>query len=336
MLKIAVEEAFITPGVAEACRDFIHKGAPGEMGLDYSFGRVLNATSGWGAKANERLLDLGELRIAEMDAGGIDMQVLALTAPGVQIFDADTGHHLAVEANDILAEAVRAHPNRFAGLAAVAPQAPISSAKEIERAKSLGLKGVIINSHTKGEYLDGPGYRPLLEAAAANNMPIYLHPRPSPPAMYVPFYERHMDSAMWGFQTETGMHALRLILTGVFDDLPDLQIVLGHLGEGIPFWLDRMDRVYVRSVRSGFYPQWTAKEPVSHYFLKNFFVTSSGHNWDPALRFVEEVVGVDRLMFAADYPYEENRQQVDQAAAVDLKDPEKFYEGNARRVFNLT
>ena len=132
------------------------------------------------------------------------------------------------------------------------------------------------------------------------------------------------------------MHALRLIVTGTFDLFPKLRIVLGHLGEGLPFWLDRIDRSFSRSRRATeFYPHWRCKGLPSEYFLENFYLCSSGHNWEPAVKFTEGVVGEDRLMFAADYPYEDNKQQVDQAAAIDLNSPEKFYEGNARRVFKL-
>ncbi len=225
---------------------------------------------------------------------------------------------------------------RFAGLAAVAPQAPKTAARELERALGLGLKGVMINSHTKGEYLDAWSYRPILEAAESLDVPIYLHPRPAPPAMATPFSERHLEGALWGFQTDTALHALRMILSGVFDDFPRLQIVLGHLGEGLPFWLDRIDRLSLRGrTATDAYPFWTAKRPPSEYFLENFWLSSSGHNWDPAVRFVEEVVGEDRLMFAVDYPYEDSGQQVEQAAKIKLKNPEKFYELNTRKVFDL-
>ncbi len=264
------------------------------------------------------------------------MQVIAITAPGVQVFDADTASALAEEANDILAAAVDAHPTRFSGLAAIAPQAPRTAARELERALGLGLKGAMINSHTKGEYLDASAYRPILEAAEGLDLPIYLHPRPAPPAMMPPFSERHLEGSLWGFQTDTALHALRMIVTGVFDEFPGLRIVLGHLGEGLPFWLDRIDRLFTRGRNAtDAYPFWVCKRLPSEYFLENFWLSSAGHNWDPAVRFTEEVVGEDRLMFAVDYPYEDGKQQVDQAAGVTLKNPDKFYELNAKRVFKL-
>lgn len=333
-ITIATEEAFATEALVDSWRTLLEDGAPGEPGLVQHLGRFFNPTTDTTASIVERLVDLGELRLLHMEEGGVDMQLIGITGPGVQVFDADTGSALAAEANDILAEAVRRHPTRFAGLAAIAPQAPKTAARELQRAVGLGLKGVLVNSHTKGEYLDASAYRPILEAAEDLDVPLYIHPRSAPPAMQAPFAERHMEGYFWGFQTETALHALRMIATGVFDKFPRLRVVLGHLGEGLPFWLDRLDRQFSRSSRDD-YPFWTAKRLPSEYFLENFHVTSSGHNWDPAVRFVEEVVGVDRLLFAVDYPYESSAQQVKQARAITLKNPDKFYELNARRVFRL-
>ena len=155
--------------------------------------------------------------------------------------------------------------------------------------------------------------------------------------MMPPFSERHLEGSLWGFQTDTALHALRMIVTGVFDEFPRLRIILGHLGEGLPFWLDRIDRLFVRGrSATNAYPSWVCKRRPSEYFLENFWLSSAGHNWDPAVRFTEEVVGEDRLMFAVDYPYEDGKQQTNQAAGVTLSNPEKFYELNAKRVFKLS
>ena len=328
-MKIATEEAFATSELVSAWRKLLDDGAPGEPGF-----KALS--SHWTTGVTDQLIDLGEIRLRQMDEGGVDMQLISVAAPGVQVFDADTAINLARESNDVLAEAINAYPMRFAGLAAIAPQAPESAAKELERALGLGLKGALINSHTKGEYLDALSFRPILEAAESLEVPLYIHPRTPAPAMLALFAERHFDRAFWGFQTETALHALRLIVTGVFDEFPKLKIVLGHLGEGIPFWLNRLDRQYTRSrsARDSF-PFWTAKRLPGEYFLENFFVTSSGHNWDPAVRFVEEVVGPDRLLFAADYPMEDCKQQVEQANEITLVAPDKFFHVNAERVFGL-
>ena len=336
-MKIAIEEAFATHSLVAAWIKLLEDGVPGEAGLDQHLGRLITAKNGWGAEVTERLTDLGDLRLRQMDECGVDMQVIGITAPGVQVFDADTGCALAEEANDILAEAVTTHPTRFSGLASIAPQAPRSAARELERALGLGLKGAMINSHTKGEYLDASAYRPILEAAEFLDVPIYLHPRAAPPSMMPPFSERHLEGSLWGFQTDTALHALRMIVTGVFDEFPRLRIILGHLGEGLPFWLDRIDRLFVRGrSATNAYPSWVCKRRPSEYFLENFWLSSAGHNWDPAVRFTEEVVGEDRLMFAVDYPYEDGKQQTNQAAGVTLKNLEKFYELNAKRVFKLS
>ena len=336
-MKIAIEEAFATDALIDAWRVMIADGAPGEAGMIHHLDRLINTSRGWGAQVAERLVDLGDIRLEQMDSNGIDRQVIAITSPGVQVFDADTGNALAREANDILADAVKAHPARFTGLAAIAPQSPRTAAREIERALGLGLKGVMVNSHTKGEYLDAVCYRPILEAAESLDTPLYIHPRPVPPSMDSTFSERHLSGSMWGFQTDTALHALRMILAGIFDEFPDLRVVLGHLGEGLPFWLDRIDRIYSRGRNAtDAYPFWICKRLPSEYFLENFWMSSSGHNWDPAVRFVEEVAGEDRLMFAVDYPYEDCRQQVEQAAGVKVKNPEKFYELTARGVFDIS
>ncbi|MAF49877.1 MAG: amidohydrolase family protein [Rhodospirillales bacterium] len=335
-MKISTEEAFVPPVLIEEWRKLLAAGAPGEPGFELLIGPILDPVSDWEAMLLERLPELGPLRLQAMDESGVDMQLIFLSSPGVQPLNADRGGALAAEANDTLIEAVNAHPTRFAGLAAIQPQAPETAARELERAVGLGLKGAVVNSHSKGEYLDSPIYRPILEAAVHLDVPIYLHPRTVPPAMVELFAERHMEGAFWGFQTETALHMLRLMVSGVFDDLPGLKIVVGHLGEGVPFWLDRLDRQYHRGqpVRERF-PHWHAKRLPSEYFLENFFITSSGHNWDPAVRFVEEVVGEDRLMFAIDYPYANCNQQTQQAAAIELANEDKFYHLNAKRIFRL-
>ena len=336
MFKIAVEEAFVTENIKSEWRKILDDGAPGEAGFTELIGGFINPKGPWQQTVREQLPELGPVRLATRDAAGVDMQLIALTAPGVQVFNADTGGALAAEANDILAAAVSANPQRFQGLAAVAPQAPETAAKELERALGLGLKGILINSHTKGEYLDAYSYRPLLEAIESLDVPLYIHPRPVPPGMFQPFGERHFSDSFWGFQTDTALHALRLIVTGVFDEFPKLTVVIGHLGEGLPFWLDRLDRQYAGGGRSKEgKPHWQAKRLPSDYFRDNFYISSSGHNWDPAVRFVEEVVGEDRLMFAVDYPYADCVQQTAQAADINLKNADKFYHLNAMRVFDI-
>ena len=284
----------------------------------------------------QRLFSLGELRLKHMDEAGIDASLLLVGSPGVQIFDADQGSSLARLVNDRVAEACRVHPGRFHALAALAPQQPGVAAKELERAvTTLGLKGGIINSHTKGEYLDEPKFWPIFEAAVALDVPIYIHPREPPPKMVEPFLPPAMlASATWGFAAETGLHGVRLIAAGVFDRFPQLRIVLGHLGEGLPFFMDRLDVRYSKEIVPA---RPKLKHKPSDYVKENFFVTSSGMNWSPTIRFCQETLGPERVLFAADYPFEDPVAAVEGAEATPMSEQHRllFFQQNAERVFKL-
>jgi 2,3-dihydroxybenzoate decarboxylase len=274
-----------------------------------------------------------------MDASGIDLQLLLLTSPGVQVFDADTATGLARSVNDELAQAIAAHPDRYAGLAAIAPQDPAAAAKELERAvNGLALKGAVVNSHTQGEYLDDPKYWDIFAAAEALDVPIYLHPNTPPNAMIQPFMERGLDGAVYGFAVETGLHALRLVVSGVFDRFPKLQIVLGHLGEGLPYWLFRIDFMHGASVRAQRYAsQPKLQRAASEYLRQNFHYTTSGMAWTPPILYAQSVMGVSRVMYAMDYPYQFVPEEVNVTDALPLgyEDHKAFYQGNAERVFKL-
>ena len=202
------------------------------------------------ARVVEQLLDTGERRIAEMDAAGIDMQVLSLNSPGVEQLEADEAVKLAMQANDCLAEASRRYPARLAGFAALPTAVPDTAAGELERAvKELGLKGAVINGHTHGRYLDDPFFWPILERAEALGAPVYLHPAPPPQPVIEASYTGNfspeiayaLSTSFWGWHIETATHVLRMILGGVFDRFPRLQFIIGHMGEGLPFFLDRFD-----------------------------------------------------------------------------------------------
>ena len=203
----------------------------------------------------------------------------------MQVFDAPDAVALARSSNDFMVDAIRRHPDRFAGLAAVAPQDPAAAAKELERGvKALGLKGAVINSHTRGEYLDDPKFWPIFEAAEALNVPVYIHPTTPSPAMIQPFLERGLDGAIFGFAVETGLHILRIIVSGVFDRFPKLKIVVGHLGEGLPYWLFRIDFMHNRMVAANRYAsvQKLQRKP-SEYVRENLYVTTSGMAWEPPI-----------------------------------------------------
>jgi 5-carboxyvanillate decarboxylase len=332
--RIATEEAYAPRELVDRYRAMLKNG-PGD---DLGFWGVWGYWAGESAAANQflaRITDLGERRIHDMDASGIAKQLLSLTSPGVQIFDPATATGLATQFNDQLAESVRRYPERFAGLAAIAPQDPNNAAKELERAvRTLGLKGAVINSHTRGEYLDDQKFWPIFEAAEALNAPIYLHPTTPPPAMVRPFYERRLEGAIYGFAVETGLHMLRIIISGVFDRFPRLQIVVGHLGEAIPFWLYRID--YMHRTKFSTMPKKLEKRP-SDYVRENFHITTSGMAWEPAIMFVHSLVGPDRLMYAMDYPYQYVPEEVaiqDNLPLSDV-DKKKFFQLNAQRVFSL-
>ncbi|MBO0693478.1 MAG: amidohydrolase family protein, partial [Acidimicrobiaceae bacterium] len=210
--RVATEEAFSIPEVARALGE-VAKGTSTSLDV-----RLIHAFYGpGGSPMLERLLDIGEGRLSDMDANGVAMHLLSLTSPGVQMFDADTATELAALANDRLAEAISRHPSRFAGLASFAPQSPKRAVAEMERAiNQLGLNGFIVNSHTFNEYLDEPKYWPILEAAEALGGCIYIHPRGPSDGMAAPFRDYGMEFGIWGFGIETGTHAVRLILSGVF------------------------------------------------------------------------------------------------------------------------
>jgi 5-carboxyvanillate decarboxylase len=197
---------------------------------------------------------------------------------------------------------------------------------------------VVINSHIMGHFLDEPQFLPVLEAAEALNVPIYLHPQGPPPAMAKPYLDAGLDGAVLGFGAETSLHMLRIIVGGVFDRFPKLQFIVGHTGEALPFWLFRMDYMHAAGQRSGRYPFMPKlAHPVSHYMKNNVFVTTSGVAWQPAIEFCQKVLGVERVMYAMDYPYQYVPDEVATCDAMTISDADKkaFFEGNARRVFKL-
>jgi predicted TIM-barrel fold metal-dependent hydrolase len=282
------------------------------------------------------LLDLDDLRIADMDANGVDVQLLLLTSPGVQLFDADTATGLATLANDRLADAIARHPDRFAGLAAFAPQDPQRAAQEMARAiKHLGLNGFVVNSHTNGEYLDQEKFWPILEAAEALGAPIYIHPRPLPEPAIGPYLDQELWAGIWGYAAETGLHGLRLITSGVFDRFPNLKIVLGHMGEGLPYFVYRMDHMsrILRQIGS----QKDYELDPSEYLRRNFLITTSGMNHHPPLELCVKVLGAENIMWAIDYPYQQTPECVEfmDSAPVAREELEKIYAGNAERVFGI-
>ncbi|MBV8844718.1 MAG: amidohydrolase [Bryobacterales bacterium] len=338
-VRIATEEAFAPPELFQRYRALLDSGWNADPGFCSLMGFYLTSQSPRIAEVAARLQDLGELRLRDMDETGIAKQIISLTAPGVQIFDSPTAVDLARSANDQLAEAVRKHPERFAGLAAIAPQNPPAAAQELERGvRQLGLKGAIINSHTGGEYLDDPKFWEIFEAAEALDVPIYLHPTSPPPAMIGPFIERGLDGAIFGFAVETGLHMLRIIVSGALDRFPNLKIVAGHLGEALPYWMFRIDFMHSRMVAANRYASVNKlmRKP-SEYLRETFYVTTSGMAWEPPILYAQSVLGVDRVLYAMDYPYQfvPEEVKVTDDLPIPEADKQKLYQLNAERVFRL-
>ncbi|NBC36521.1 amidohydrolase family protein [Novosphingobium sp. FSY-8] len=338
-LRIATEEAFATREQVDIYLRMIKDGTA-DKGMVSLWGFYAKSPSERAMTIMDRLLDLGERRIADMDRTGIDVGILALTSPGVQpMLDVAEARGVAQRANDYLAERCHAHPTRFVGMTAVAPQDPEWSAREIIRgAKELGFKGCQINSHTQGHYLDEPQFDPIIRALVEVDQPLYIHPSTLPDSMIAPLVEAGLDGAIFGFGVETGMHLLRLITTGIFDRYPTLQIMVGHMGEALPYWLYRLDYMHQAGVRSKRYERLKPlKKTIAEYMRSNVLVTNSGVAWEPAIKFCQQVVGEDRVMYAMDYPYEYEAYEVQAMDNMDMTPAlkKKFFQSNAERWFKL-
>jgi len=324
MRIIAVEEHFVTPAFVSG---------PGKAAIE----RFRTSRAG-GAELVERLSDVGDQRVAEMDAANIDMQVLSLNSPGVEQSDPQDAIVCARDANDFLADAIQRHPTRFAGFAALPTPTPDAAADELERCvRKLGFKGANINGHTRGRYLDDLFFTPILERATTLNVPIYLHPtvppQPVVDALYggfSPAVSAVFASGGWGWHIETAVHVLRMVLGGVFDRYPDLQVVIGHLGEGIPFMLPRLNRNLPTQMTK-------LERPVAHYLRQNVHYTFGGFNFTPSFLNLLLEVGVDRIMFSVDYPYcsmQESRRFLEHLPVSDV-DRGRIANGNAVRFLGL-
>ena len=285
------------------------------------------------------LLDLSEARIEAMDTAGIAVQFISLSSPGIEQLEPDAQVEQARNANDVAGAFIRQHPDRFAGLANLPVAAPDAAADELERCVTeLGFKGGNIHSHIGDSYLDDPRYFVVLERAARLRVPINLHPTLPHANMLEPYLGHGwaLPGPGLGFGHETAVHAMRIVLAGVFDRLPDLKIVLGHLGEGLMHWLYRVDfdfnKPWMRLTR----PQIERKP--SDYLRENVYYTTSGNWLDSALLATIHEVGVDRIMFASDYPWEviEDGAAFIEAAPLDLADREKICHGNAGRLFGIS
>ena len=293
-----------------------------------------------GTSLVDQLCDMGKERIAAMDEAGIDVQILSLTAPGVEQLDAPDAVKLAREVNDFLAAEVARNPTRFGGFATLPTPAPAKAAEELERCvRELGFKGAMINGHTRGRYLDDRFFWPILERAEALRVPIYLHPtRPPQPVVdayysdnFAPGVAQLLSIAGWGWHIETALHVIRLILGGTFDEYPNLQLVVGHMGETLPFMLPRLDATMSTELTK------LSGKP-GDYLRRNVHYTFSGFNFVPTFLDLLLEVGVDRIMFSADYPYAsmaDARSFLDRLP-VSPADRERIAHGNAERLFGIS
>ncbi len=291
------------------------------------------------SKVVEQLLDMDHGRIEAMDAAGIDMQVVSLNSPGLEQLETADATVLARETNDQLAEAVKRHPQRLAGFAALPTANPDAAARELDRAISqLGFKGAVINGHTRGRYLDDPLFSPMLEEAERLRVPIYLHPAQPPEAVVKASYTGNfpaelvypLSTSFWGWHIDTATHILRIILGGVFDRFPDLQFIIGHMGEGLPFFIPRFDHRLP--------PQASKlKRPISTYLRENVHYTFSGFNYTATFLDLMQQVGAERIMFSADYPYASMAEARTflEGISVSETDRQRIAHGNAERLLNL-
>ncbi|MBX9829015.1 MAG: amidohydrolase family protein [Xanthobacteraceae bacterium] len=323
MRTITLEEHFTSPGFVTG------------PGKEFMAQLRMRATS---TRISDQLQDVGDKRIADMDAAGIDMQVLSLNAPGVEQADAAEQVPVSAEANDIMAEAVKKNPKRFAAFASLPIASPDKAAQELDRrVRQQGFKGALINGHSRGRYLDDKFFSPILERAEALNAPIYLHPTVPPKAVaeayfggFAPQVSGMFASAGWGWHIETAVHVIRMVLGGVFDRHPKLQIVIGHLGEGIPFMLPRLNKNFSTEMTK-------LQRPTGAYLRENVHYTFGGFNFPATFQNLVAEVGVERIMFSADYPW---GSMADARAFLDKipvseADRARIAHGNAEKLFGL-
>jgi predicted TIM-barrel fold metal-dependent hydrolase len=333
--RIATEEAWTFPALVKAQVDYLDSGdAPDDYALQ------MGGVFARNANLQRMLQDLGDLRLAHMDEYGIDRQLLLLTAPGVQVVRPGDGTALARDANDIAAEACRRHPQRFSACAAFDPRDVAGSVREIARAMTqLKLNGAVLNSHFQGHYLDEPEFEPIVEALAAHDAALYIHP--TAPWYGKPYRDRGFFGALGGFPHDVWLHTMGIVFAGLFDRYPGFRLVIGHMGESMPLQLYRFDWMQsnadgLAGLRGG-RPAVRLRETVSHYFRNNIWITTSGVAWEPAIRFCIEQLGAERVLYAMDYPYQQSSDEVAAYDRMALSPEHKkmLMQTNAERVFRL-
>jgi predicted TIM-barrel fold metal-dependent hydrolase len=330
MRIVALEEHFTMPSLTQridpatvARRGFPPPGAP------------------WGqANLKDELEELGEKRLAAMDEAGIATQVLSLAGPGADLLAGEAGVVLARELNDALAGVVADHPGRYGGFAHLPMAAPEAAADELERAvTTLSFRGALVNGHTEGRFLDDARFRPVLERAQALKVPLYIHPGIPPKAVREAYYDGLpgqlsflLAIAGWGWHAETAVHVLRLVLSGTLERYRHLQLIIGHMGEGLPAMLARCDQAMGGEARR------FLERSISQTILDQVHVTISGFFSLAPFLAALHTFGTDRILFSVDYPFSPNgkaRAFLD-ALPVSPADREKIAHGNADRLLRLT
>lgn len=321
MKVIAIEEHFLTKEVRAAWA-----ASPDADGA---------AASLHLGELEERLDDLGEIRLKLMDESGVDVQVLSLTTPGLHNLDASESVSLARRTNDLIASTVARHPERFEGFAALPTASPMEAARELERCvRELGMKGALLCGRTREKNLDHPDFLPILEAAAKLRVPLFIHPQIPQKAVRDVYYsgfgetvDRAFATFALGWHYEAGIQFLRLILAGAFDRFPDLQVVLGHWGEVVLFYLERL-KVLARVT--------ALERPVEACMRENLYVTASGMFSESYLKRAVEIVGMERILFSTDYPYQYRPGRTARGFLEKVEmsegDREMFASGNWRRL----
>jgi gamma-resorcylate decarboxylase len=324
--KIALEEHFVLPETLEGR----------VWGPDYAA-----AVAQTSEEFRRQIQDIGSGRVAEMDRGGVELCIISLGAPGIQaIPSVSEAISRSRRANDYLAENIAKYSKRLKGFAALPLQDPQSAAQELTRCvKELGFCGALVNGFSQIETVDSavfydlPQYRPFWATVQQLDVPFYLHPR-SPLASRQQAYEGHpwLVGSAWGFAAETSIHALRLMGSGLFDEYPKLRVILGHLGEGLPFSIWRVDH------RLSKLPLGTkAKQSMGHYLRENFYITTSGNFRTQALTDVMLEVGADRVLYSVDYPFEDIVEAAEwfDHAAISEPDRIKIARSNAQKLFHF-
>jgi predicted TIM-barrel fold metal-dependent hydrolase len=307
---------------------------------EHYYDRELAATfdgpEGRAPETRRRLDDLGELRLKEMDEAGIDVQVISHGAPSTQRLDPEAAVRLARNANDRLAQAIAAHPDRFAGFAALPTPNPEAAADELERTvTTLGFKGAMVHGLTNGVFFDDERFWPIFARAQALDVPLYVHPAVPHRAVVEAYYKDYIKdfpsllTAAWGFTVETATQGIRLVLSGVFDAYPDVKIILGHMGEGLPFLLWRINHALSRP--------GNRQVSFRDQFSQHFYITTSGNFSTPALLCSMMELGVDRILFSVDWPFVPNVPGTKWMNELQLsaEDKSKILSGNARRLLKM-